>query len=60
MHSMGVSSTWASIMGPTTVTIGWLGKAISPSLMVYTSPVNFMVLRYFRNSLYSSPGRNFS
>ena len=60
MHSMGVSSTWAWIMGATTVTMGWLGKTISPSRMQYTSPVNFMVLRYLRNSLYASPGRNFS
>ena len=60
MHSMGVSSTWACTSGPTTVTMGWLGNTISPSRMVYKSPVNFMVLRYLRNSLYSSPGRNFS
>ena len=29
------------------------------ALWQYTSPVNFMVDRYFRKSLYSSPGRNF-
>ena len=51
MHSIGVSRTWASIMGATTVTIGCVGKAISPSRMQYTAPVNFMVLRYLRNSL---------
>ena len=33
MQSRGVSSTCASMIGPTTVMIGSFGKAISPSFM---------------------------
>ena len=50
MQSRGVSRTWASMIGPTMVRMGSLGKAISPSFMAYTLPVNFMWARYSRNS----------
>ena len=50
MHRIGVSRTWASMSGPSTVMIGWFGKTISPSRMAWTLPVNFMVLRNLRNS----------
>ena len=31
IESIGVSRTWASMSGPTTVTTGWFGNTISPS-----------------------------
>ena len=42
------------------MTMGWFGKAISPSFIAYTFPVKRIFARYFLNSAYSSPGRNFS
>ena len=58
MQSIGVSRTWASIIGPSTIITGWFGKAISPSRIAYMFPVNLIPARYFLNPAYSSPGRN--